>query len=721
VPKTEETVLMKPLLGLFTICLLSLPAAAQYGGGTGEPNNPYLIYTAEQMNSIGANRKDWDKCFKLMADIDLSPYGGKDFKVIGTTNSSSFRGVFDGNGKRISGFTTTRRDYTGLFGYVKGSSTEIRNLGLVSPNIEAAAGSYVGSLIGYLADGTITSCYASGVSVSGKKHVGGLIGYSGDGTFRGCRVRGGSVSGDENVGGLVGYNRSEIESCRATCGVSGGTRIGGLIGDNGKTITDSYATGVISADKDFAGGLIGENSGLLTSCSARGDVHGSRRAGGLVGDNSGPIIDCCASGDVWADDSAGGLVGSSGNATISHCYARGAVTGQRSIGGLAGSNMKTIANCYATGIVTGSSGIGGLVGINTWPGKVNYCYSVGLVIGTTDAGGLVGFNDEAIIKSSFWDVQTSGRSNMCGREDLGIGCNNDDGKTTVAMQRESTFLNAGWDFVAETLNGTDDIWCICDGLDYPRFAGQFLVGDFSGDNRVDLADFAIFADRWLESDRAFFWCRGADLTNDGIVDIDDLNELAQHWLTESAGLRAEVGYVVIDDFESYNDLDPCDPASHRIFDTWQDGYDNPAVNGCIVGYSNPPFTERQIVHGGVQSMPYFYNTLFKYSKAERLLDPPQNWNAEGAAVLSLWFRGDRSNAPAPMSIVLNGSSTVYYGDPNAVRTKAWTQWIIDLQKFADADLSHVSSIAICFGDKDNPQLGGSGKMFFDDIRLYRSR
>ena len=32
-----------------------LTAQAQYGGGTGEPNDPYLIYTAEQMNAIGAN------------------------------------------------------------------------------------------------------------------------------------------------------------------------------------------------------------------------------------------------------------------------------------------------------------------------------------------------------------------------------------------------------------------------------------------------------------------------------------------------------------------------------------------------------------------------------------------------------------------------------------------------------------------------------------------
>ncbi|MEE9370655.1 MAG: fibronectin type III domain-containing protein, partial [Sedimentisphaerales bacterium] len=30
-----------------------------------------------------------------------------------------------------------------------------------------------------------------------------------------------------------------------------------------------------------------------------------------------------------------------------------------------------------------------------------------------------------------------------------------------------------WDFVDETANGTDDIWLICDGRDYPRLCWQF--------------------------------------------------------------------------------------------------------------------------------------------------------------------------------------------------------------------------------------------------------
>ncbi len=718
----EEITLTTPLLGLAIICLLNLPAGAQYGGGTGEPNDPYLIYTAEQMNEIGANwREDWDKHFKLMADINLGSYVGRDFRIIGANSGNAFRGVFDGNGKRITNFTysATNRSYAGLFGYLKGSEAKIRNLGLVNPNIDVGSGSYIGSLVGHLDDGIITNCYARGVTVSGKNCAGGLIGYARRGTLTNCRVKGGSVSGDEEVGGLVGHNRTGIENCYATCSVSGNGSIGGLVGDNRGTIIDSTARGRISASEDDAGGLIGDNSGPLTNCSARGDVLGSQRVGGLAGSNDSSIIDCFASGDISGEDRVGGLVGYNNDGTIDCSYARGAVKGDRNVGGLVGNNRKIIENCYATGGTTGIDCVGGLVGRNTWPGKINCCYSIGTVIGTTDVGGLVGFNDEAIIKTSFWDTQTSGRSDMCGRQELGIGCDNAGGRTTVEMQRKSTFLGADWDFARESANGTEDIWSICDGLDYPELGRLFVTGDFDSDNRVDLVDFAVFAERWLSSDSNFFWCRGADLTGDGEVGFDDLGEFADNWLAEGIPRSRGTTYLTVDDFESYNDLDPSDPESNRIFDAWLDGYDNPATNGSVVGHANRPFAERRIVHGGRQSMPYFYNTLFKFAKAELMLDPPQNWVEGGAGVFSLWFRGDSSNDAAPMSVILNGSSAVYHDNPNATRIDTWTQWTIDLQAFTGADLTNVSSIAICFGDQNNLQPGGSGKMLFDDIRLYR--
>ncbi|MHC4168884.1 MAG: GLUG motif-containing protein, partial [Planctomycetota bacterium] len=392
-------------------------------------------------------------------------------------------------------------------------------------------------------------------------------------------------------------------------------------------------------------------------------------------------------------------MGRSSDETISNCCARGTVTGEQNIGGLVGYNRRIVENCYATGGITGEDRVGGLVGANTWPGKIVHCYSVGAVTGTTDVGGLAGYNDEAVIKTSFWDVQTSGQNEMCGRERLGIGCDNAGGKTTAGMQRKNTFLDADWDFTSAGGNGTDGIWIICDGLGYPEFARQFVTGDFDGDNRVDLADFAFFAERWLSEDIGFLWCRGADLTGDREVGFEDLQVFADNWLADRVAGSSLTVYLVLDDFESYNDRDPADPESNRIFDAWTDGYDNPATNGAIVGYDTRPFTERQIVHGGRQSMPYSYNALFKFAKAELMLNPPQNWAAEKAEVLSLWFRGDSSNAPVPMSVILNGSSAVYHDNPDATQLETWTRWNIDLEAFRGVDLANVNSIAICFGDQ----------------------
>jgi len=657
-------ILAMHLAGLLALCLLSPPVGAQYGGGTGGPDDPYLIYTAEQMNAIGANRNDWDKHFKLMADIDLGQYTGKTFNIIGTGENSAFRGVFNGNNKKISRFTTTKRDYTGMFGYVDNSGAEIKNLGLINPNIRGEGGENVGSLVSYLDEGTIANCY----------------------------VEGGSVSGMKSVGGLVGYLRGTIDNCYAKGGVSGDQYIGGLVGRSYGSITNSMASGRASGEGSNIGGLVGDNSGSVANCWALGDVLGDRTVGGLAGTNRG---------------------------TVTCSYSNGSVSAESYAGGLVGSNSETIRNCYAAGSVTGDGVVGGLVGNNTWPGKIDDCYSVGGVTGTTYVGGLVGYNNEAVIRTSFWDVRTSGRDNMCGRELHSTGCNDANGKTTAEMKKERTFANAGWDFVAESVNGADDIWSICEGLDYPQFAWQFRMADFDGNTRVDFADFAVFAERWLENVNPFFWCRGADLTDDGTVDFNDLEEFAGNWLAESIGTLRENSYFIIDDFESYNDLDPSDPESNRIFDTWLDGFGNSSANGAVAGNYYPPFAEQEIVHGGRQSMPYSYNTFFKFSKAELPLSPPQDWTEKGAGVLSLWFRGEASNTPAPMSVVLNGSSAVYHDNPNATRIDTWTGWTIDLQAFSGVDLTDVNSIAICFGDQDNPQPGGLGKMFFDDIQLYR--
>ena len=179
-------------------------------------------------------------------------------------------------------------------------------------------------------------------------------------------------------------------------------------------------------------------------------------------------------------------------------------------------------------------------------------------------------------------------------------------------------------------------------------------------------------------------------------------------------------FLIIDDFEAYNDLDPADPDSNRIFNAWVDGFDNPAINGSVVGYENPPFVEQSIVHGGSQSMPLFYDNGVGKSEATSVLTSNRDWTVKGVNTLTIWFRGDSDNAAETMYVVLNGSAMVNNDNSDAAQTNSWTQWNIDLTRFTDqgVNLSNVNSITVGFGNRSNPAAGGSGMVFFDDIRLY---
>ncbi len=83
--------------------------------------------------------------------------------------------------------------------------------------------------------------------------------------------------------------------------------------------------------------------------------------------------------------------------------------------------------------------------------------------------------------------------------------------------------------------------------------------------------------------------------------------------------------------------------------------------------------------------------------------------------------GLMSNEAEAMYVALNGSAIVYHENPNVTQIDTWTEWVIPLQEFADKgiDLANIDSMALGFGDRGNLQPGGSGTVYFDDIRLYR--
>ena len=184
---------------------------------------------------------------------------------------------------------------------------------------------------------------------------------------------------------------------------------------------------------------------------------------------------------------------------------------------------------------------------------------------------------------------------------------------------------------------------------------------------------------------------------------------------------ATADFLVVDDFESYNDIDPPDAASNRIFDKWIDGFGT-TTNGALVGNDMPPYAERTIVHGGAQSVIYRYDNAGKTSEATLTLVYPRDWTEEGVTKLSLWFRGASDNAADHIFIALNGTAEVYHDDASATQLTGWNKWVVELSTFGGfgVDLTTVNTITIGIGTMNAPALdGGTGTLYFDDIRLYR--
>ncbi|UCC22123.1 MAG: hypothetical protein JSW23_10030 [Planctomycetota bacterium] len=382
--------------------------------GCGTEEEPYLVYGASSMYVIGGNQliyeynyKNYDKHYKLMADIDVGGYIWTGFNIIGNYNYP-FEGVFDGNGHTISNFTcdSNGTDSVGLFGFIHDANAEVKNLGLIEPCINGGNGYCAGSLVGTLWSGTV----------------------------RGCYVKAGSVTGNAFIGGLVGRN----------------------------------------------------DWGLVAECYAESRVSGSSIVGGLVGQTSATVSSCYAGGEVFGDNAVGGLVGSNytdfwtGTGRILRSYSKALVSGGENVGGLVGSYQ-------------------------------SYDY---------------GYNHVAC----FWDSDVNPDVN-------GIGNATDPnvvGLPTADMQTESTYTDAGWDFVGEVINGTEDIWKMnCEGMSYPKLSWwEAALGDFVCPDGVDMFDFGVLGEAWMSVPGDGHWDAGCDISepNDNVIDGLDLEVFVGNWL-----------------------------------------------------------------------------------------------------------------------------------------------------------------------------------------------
>lgn len=220
-------------------------------------------------------------------------------------------------------------------------------------------------------------------------------------------------------------------------------------------------------------------------------------------------------------------------------------------------------------------------------------------------------------------------------------------------------------------------------------------------------------DDLLEYGQTYYW------RIDKIRDTDPNNpEKGELW---SFTVR---NYLVVDDFESYNDLNIDEEGARRIYLIWTDGYDNPSVNGSTMGYPEPDFAndehfvETEIVHWGNQSAPIFFNnTTASYSEvtiSTNELPVGGDWSEFSPERLSLWIHGDPNNpGTEQMYVKVNGTKATLDAD---LTLAEWQEQSINLTNLG-IDISNVATLSI--GIEKTNATGGSGVVFVDDIRLYR--
>lgn len=238
---------------------------------------------------------------------------------------------------------------------------------------------------------------------------------------------------------------------------------------------------LIDVDVSSTSGTVGGLVGLygwgksIANCHVSGTVSGDNNVGLLVGDINSPVSGCSTSGEVTA-------------------------TGYGYAGGFSGATWDCpVINCYSTATVSGANRVGGFSGY-VGGAEFTNCYSTGEVTGTNDVGGFVSNNLNSTATNCFWDTETSGQATS------GLGT----GKTTAEMTTLATFTDAGWDFVDETTNGTDDIWAITwQNNGYPIFASQ-AKDPFSGGDGSELNPFEIatLEDLRFLSENDAFWSAG---------------------------------------------------------------------------------------------------------------------------------------------------------------------------------------------------------------------
>ncbi len=167
-------------------------------------------------------------------------------------------------------------------------------------------------------------------------------------------------------------------------------------------------------------------------------------------------------------------------------------------------------------------------------------------------------------------------------------------------------------------------------------------------------------------------------------------------------------YSLIDDFEKYADTD-------ALLLSWSNAGTGGTLSLATTGG-----------HDQSRTMKFDYNNVSSplYSEAQTA-GPTPDWTIQGVVAMDIWYKGDANNAVEPMYAALedndsNPVAILVSSDPN-IQSSDWQVWHIKLSDFTGVNLANVKKLYVGFGDRTNPATGGAGTVYFDDIKLYRSR
>ena len=487
------------LLSFFIACTLTVQA--QFRGGSGTTEDPYLVADGYDLADIANYRTSH---FKQIADIDLSEWIADNAPQLGWmpigTEDAPFQGSYDGGNFTIRGLVINRptMNYVGLFGYTE-KMYPIQNVVVEAPDV--SGGSFTGVIVG-----------------------------SSNGNIRNCQITAAKIKGFSCVGGIVGSCNLDIRNCKAdiTSLISSGYNVGGVCGYCSNTIENCEVNAIsISSSSHSVGGIVGQSFALISNSVAIIDqIKGSDRVGGIVGYTRNTVENCYAFANIAANKDAGGICGYALDTQSSYYTGYSYSTGSYP----SALKNKQIFNCSSDGSIL-SGRAGGIIGLNhglsnghsgtnnkwhlyTYEGfKTRSCLVRNASIKTKEyAGGIQGkdsvanadYNVEncvslaSVVSSQNTDNayrivgNTYGKNNKAFNQTELYQSNKkvmtitDNAQNGVAygektLMRSSSYTGLGWDF--------NTVWTIQEGESYPYLQIQSdypVVTDITSSNKAIL-------------------------------------------------------------------------------------------------------------------------------------------------------------------------------------------------------------------------------------------